>query len=72
MDTEAQFSLFATYSNGPSKFQQEKKKCDTFKVKASGSSWRELIKDNRNLKYKQVIFLEIWTNRREKKRERDP
>ena len=51
-------------------FRRKKKKCDTFNVKASGSSWRELIKDNRSLKYKQAIFLERWTNRRKRERQR--
>lgn len=41
---------------------RRKKKCDTSSIKASGTSWRELIKDNRNLRYKQAIFLERETN----------
>ena len=49
-----------------------KKKCDTFKVKASGSSWRELIKNNRSLRYKQVIFLEISTNRKRERPKKIP
>ena len=40
--------------------------CDTSNIKASGTSWRELIKDNRNLRYMQFIFLERETNRKGK------